>query len=271
MGEDAPDQDPPPEVRAALDRLHAQRHAAATVDLVDALRSADVDLIVLKGVGTAALLASEEPRVSADIDLLVRPGHGRRTARVLRRRGYHRETVAPHASSWASATDTPVDVHVTLPRASVGPRRLWAALDAHRTEVLAGEPPSPVPVLDPSAAALHLAVHATQAAAGDREPRELAMALDLLDDGTWAQAAQLARSLGLDATLSWALDQVDGGGARRVALFLPPVGPDDVPARSLRERGAAAFLRSSVHPVERGRSLLAEPARRFRRRVAGDR
>lgn len=254
---------PTPEVQAALDRLHADRHARATADLVAALRSAGVDLIVLKGVGTAALLPGDEARVSADIDLLVRAGHGRRAASVLRDRGYRRDGIAPHATSWVSETETPVDVHVTLPRSSVGPRRLWVALAGHRTELEVGG--STVPVLDAPASVLHLALHTTQAGAGSRERRELALALARYDDRTWGEAARLAEAIGLASTLSSALGQVEGGESRRTALALPAVGPDAVPVRSIGERGVGPFVRSSVHPVERGRSLLAVPGRLARR------
>lgn len=257
----------PPELDAALALLLAERHARATAATVTHLRSAGVDVIVLKGVATAALLYGDEVRTSADIDLLVRPADRRRAASALRSLGYRREVVSPHATSWVSASRTPVDLHVTLPRSTRSPRRVWAVLDGEATVIEVGDPPQPVPVLGPAAAAVHLALHRSQGGDVDRAAADLTRAVRLLGREVWTAAAVVARELGVEGSLAWALDQVEGGPAVRAGIGLAPIPRRALPARSVREDGVRRFLRSPVHLVERARSL-ASLARRTRERAA---
>ena len=254
--EEHADGPPPAEVQDALDRLHAERHEHHTAALAAALEADGVALVVLTGVGTARLLYEGEVRVAADVDVLVRPGTGRRAARTMRSLGYRRQGIAPHATTWAHPAASPVDLHVTLPRSTVGPRVVWSVLGPHREVVSIGDPLVEVPVLDAPALAAHLAVHCTQGAAGPRVDEDLRRAVARFDDATWADAAAVAERLGTGSSLAWALDQVDGGPERRVLLGLPAVERSDLPARSIGEAGIGAFVRSPVSVRERGRSLV---------------
>ncbi len=270
MGSGAADaEDPPPGIQAALDRLHAERHEAQTARLVAALQAAGADVIVLKGVGTARLLYGDEPRVAADVDVLVRPGDGRRAAAALRLLGYRRQDVAPHATTWIHPVDAPVDLHVTLPRSTRPPTQVWAVLSAHRSPVelrpAVAAPAVSVPVLDAPALAAHLAVHRTQGAAGPQVAEDLRRAVARFDDLTWLEARDVASELGTTTSLAWALDQVEGGPARRTQLALPEVARADLPPRSIGEQGLGAFLRSPVSIRERVRSLVGRVDRRRNR------
>jgi hypothetical protein len=228
----------------AIDRLVMGHHEQATATVVVALREAGLDPIVLKGLSVQRRLYPDEVRTSTDIDLLLAPGQVRAGERALAALGYERFGVAGHASAWEAAGRVPVDLHRTLPGCAASPTRVWRTLAEHRTTVdIDG---TEVAVLDGPALAVHLAIHLTQTAT-ERQVDDLARAVAGLSDEEWTVAATIARALGVEAALAWALGEVPGGAARRRALGLSPVERDQLPPRKPREAGIARFVRSPVH------------------------
>ncbi|MCB0961791.1 MAG: nucleotidyltransferase family protein [Acidimicrobiales bacterium] len=252
-----------PDQRAAVARFFAAPNRRATRGVVDALRTAGIDVIVLKGVATQQLLYPMDPRVSCDVDVLVAPADRRRCRRRLRELGYRPVHLGTHATTWRAPGRQSIDAHLTLPRCARSPRTVWRLLVRHRTEIDVDG--AMVPVLAPEAMAVHLTLHGAQSA-GERQLEDLRRAVAQLDDPTWAAAARLADDLGVVPTFAWALDQVPGGAARRDRLGLAPVPTEALPQRKLLEGSARGFVTSSVHWRERWRDLVGSAQRAWRRR-----
>lgn len=156
-----------PTVDEALERLATVAAQAATAKIeaqipgvVSLLEDHGVDVIVLKGpVTRRRLYDDDERRPVADIDVLVDPATFRRAGRALTDAGYRRQDRHGHSDAYGGGDDdADVDLHLTLPYVTLGPKRAFAVFDAHRASLdVAG---TTVSVLDVSAHVVHLAIHA---------------------------------------------------------------------------------------------------------------
>ena len=221
-------------------RLLVLRNDRATADLVEAMRSAGADPIVLKGAGTRELL-DLPTRPSSDIDLLVSPHQRQVAERVLKGRGYRR-TRGIHSDNWEHAEATAVDLHRSLARIGVSPAKCWAVLQGH-TESLSLDGRE-VCVLDRPTRLVHLAIHATQDDT-TRPGEDLQRALELVERHDWRAAAEVAAELKVSATVAWAIEQA--GDCETAALF----GRSRLAVNDTLERGWAEFFRSAAHWTER--------------------
>ena len=175
---------------------------AATAQAVTALREAGVRCILLKGPSFDAWLYDRhEPRLYADIDLLVPGGDLERAARVLERLGYRQRSerepagIVEHAKVWVRVSDHMyLDLHHTLGGASPNEVDPWEVL-ATETESMpvAG---TKVEILSESGRALHVALHAaTSGATAEKPMLDLSRALERVPVRTWKAAASLAERL----------------------------------------------------------------------------
>lgn len=92
----------PPDIR---ERLTASQRGAAVknyfktrriLEIVGEMENSGVPVIIIKGIDAAAAYASPECRVSADTDLLVRPGDEEKALLLLRKRGFETDTRKKH-------------------------------------------------------------------------------------------------------------------------------------------------------------------------------
>ena len=177
---------------------------AATAEVVRELRADGVRPLLLKGPAIASLLyEADSQRIYWDTDLLVGPSEYAAAEHCLARIGFREMladsdvpglVVAGHA--WRRAGGVPaVDLHWTFAGAGAAPSEVWDSLsESTRVLRVAG-----VDVEAPSVAAcaLIVALHAAHHGLAVAHPLEdLARALDLLDQETWAAAARLAERLG---------------------------------------------------------------------------
>jgi putative nucleotidyltransferase-like protein len=241
---------------------------ATTVEVVSALRAADIEPILLKGPGLARLLY-EDPaqRPYVDTDLLVAPGDVAGTERVLEGLGFRRNLAEEmtaewqrHASEWARGRSH-VDLHRTLMGARAPDETVWAALSAHARPLSLG--PIEVSALDVPATALHTALHAAQH--GDRDGkhiRDLRLALERLTPASWEAAAALAAELDAAGALGIGLRLARAG--ERVAQSLGLPADRDVPQAlhaASAPGGALALERlARAHGPRARAALLARAA-----------
>jgi hypothetical protein len=190
------------------ERARAEQFAAgvnlagqrATAEVVETLRRAGVDAIVLKGPVAARWLRPEGgTRYSHDVDLLIAPALGVRAGNALRSAGYEPLFVAradeeKHASTWVRDGAFAVDVHRTLVGVDAPDDLVWVTLGASTEDVeVAGVSCT---VLAPAARALAIVLHAAQH--GPRDERileDLDLALDRLGIDEWREATRLATAL----------------------------------------------------------------------------
>lgn len=181
----------------------------ATAEIVDALRSGGVEVLVLKGPSIDRwLYAGEQPRVYSDIDLLVSPERLAAAERLLKQAGMSNkyDGVSPgwaeeHADVWESAgRPLPVDLHRRLWGCEAPRELVWARLWSQREEMkLAGRT---CPVLSEPARLVVLALHAAHHHhALDQPLVDLGRAVDIIDPGRWIEAHAL--SLELDAEVGF--------------------------------------------------------------------
>jgi putative nucleotidyltransferase-like protein len=184
------------------------------VRLASTLADQGLATILLKGPAFDQLLfGGARKRAYSDIDLLVEPGRVGDAGRILERLGFQRATssplmalsrrvgvavavlVRPHAAVWVRDRDKfTVDLHHTLPLVGASGDEVWRALAAHRARITVVG--SQVEALDPTAAALLIALHsAHHGPSWNRARADLERACEVLDRDCWHAAAQLARDL----------------------------------------------------------------------------
>jgi Uncharacterised nucleotidyltransferase len=264
---------------------------AATAEIVEALRRASIRTIVLKGPSLRRWLYEPEvPRVSEDIDLLVRSSDFPATESVLPRLGYAYLGVdavgpgRPHCRIWQGRdNELIIELHEGIAGIGAPPEDAWSVLAAQTEEMLLAE--TPVEVLAPPARALHVALHAAQHGAEyDRTLTDLRRALEILPGEIWEQAAQLARRLQATQAFAAGLALLPSGRAAvsrlgleadpsvRVALragTAPPMAEGlewltTVPGL----RAKAAFLVRTLVPPPGYMRVLRPRTRRSRLRLA---
>lgn len=188
------------------DTVRALQIDRVATEVVGALTQRGVEALLLKGAGTATLLYAGGPgRNYADVDLLVERQRLGEAAQALVALGYRceeddtawaaAERVHPHSQTWKRAADEiDVDLHFTLPGASVDDDAVWRRLWAGRVALDLGDGVVDVPA--PAARVLHVALHAWQHRGRHaRSLRDLARALDVVDESVWQEAARLATEL----------------------------------------------------------------------------
>jgi hypothetical protein len=202
-------------VEAAATGLVVQ---AAAGEAIDALRSAGIRSILLKGASFEEwLYDADEPRMYGDIDLLVAGADFDGAGRVLAKLGYEQwsderaPTHTDHAKVWIRGRDSMhLDLHRTLVGVNAGDADVWASLAAETEPMHVGA--VEVEVLNEPARALQVALHATvHGAAEDKTLIELSRALDRASGATWAQAAALSKRLGAEGAFAAGLEMVPEG------------------------------------------------------------
>ena len=208
-----------------------------TAEVVSAFRERGVPSILLKGPSIAIWLYRDgAPRPYGDSDLLVPPAQAAHAQQVLLSLGfrYGYESLGPGVLAddlfWIRGRDT-VDLHSTLHGVRADPERVWRVLSEH-TEVqkVAGQG---INVLDPTARAMHVALHAAHHGRREAVPMtDLARALELLPFAAWAQAGELAT-------------EIDAGAAFATGLSLLPAGQAIVERLGMEQDGSVNALLSA--------------------------
>jgi Uncharacterised nucleotidyltransferase len=199
-----------------------------TAEVTDALASASVEAILLKGPTIATWLYAEKgPRLYADTDLLIQRRDWGSAEGVLRERGFlNSSPLALHprmstaATTWGRRSDeAEVDLHSTLFGLEASPEAVWSALrEDAREEVVGGRP---VLALSHPGRLLHIALHAVQHSGEDekspmvtlerRPMKDLERAIATVPLETWQRARDLAVRLGGLAAFAAGLCLVPAG------------------------------------------------------------
>jgi Uncharacterised nucleotidyltransferase len=215
-----------PATSATLASLRADLLAA---EVVAELGTAGVRVVLLKGPSLARWLyetSSDRPYV--DCDLLVGPQDHARTEEVLRALGFARmlgdeDTPGWHqpAHRWSRGPNHPsVDLHRTLTGVGAPAERLWEVLTSESEVMTLGE--TEVEVLGPPARSFHVALHAAQHGARSSQPmNDLQRALEIVQPGTWREAAHLARGVGATGAFAAGLRLAPAGERLAASLRLP--------------------------------------------------
>ena len=244
---DSPDR----RVRAVMWNL---RIDAATGEVVEALSSAGVDSLILKGPALAEWYPPDSGRTYVDADVWVAPAAMGAAESVLTKLGF-KPTIdeqglpdwwQEHASSWLRAADQgKIDLHRRLQGVGTDPQRAWDILWRQREPFTVGG--RPAQRLPEAGRALYVALHATHHGVGDsRALPHLQAALDAVEDSAWRQALALAIELRAVAAFATGLRMVTSGASLAERLEIPD-------ARSVRSE----LLASSAPPVALGFDQLA--------------
>jgi hypothetical protein len=215
-----------PSVAATLNSLRVD---AVTAELLRALDAARIKSIVLKGPSIAAWLYDDgTPRGYGDTDLLIKRDSANAVEGVMTQLGFRRFLPDHAVRGWTDLAEewlreddgASADIHWSLPGAELDPDILWDELQRHTvTMAIGGEMAR---VLEPSALAMHVALHAAQHGAKDqRTLLELSRALDHAHDSTWRDAANLARRLSATGALWAGLNLCQAGRELADRLGLP--------------------------------------------------
>lgn len=177
----------------------------AAVEAIEALRSAGIAALLLKGAALAdALYAPDRHRYYFDVDLMVAPEHHEAAGTVLAGLGY-RDISTPlgvddvagvvHSTMWSRVDQVigniTIDLHWKLAGCAAPADDVWRAISEDPGQVmLAGRP---APRLGDTALALHVALHLAQHGPDDEKAViDLRLALDRWPSTIWEQAARLA-------------------------------------------------------------------------------
>jgi len=168
---------------------------AADALLIERLHRAGIRPILLKGPVTARRLYPGEHRPRADCDLLVQPGQFAEARAVLVAAGLRPYDPCHYAQMLAHPTGQAVDLHWTLPVATVPAERVWAVLSRHAAEFRLGV--TVVAALDLPAHACHLVIHTVSVPARSQAARrDLDRAVARIPLATWREAMRVADELG---------------------------------------------------------------------------
>jgi hypothetical protein len=260
-------------------RLHAAAWSVAvdalTAEVVEALSTAGVASILLKGPTIAAWLYDDPgARPYSDSDLLVDPARLPVAQGTLERLGFRRDfgplahpgMEQPPSQPWRRGPFT-VDLHQTLPGADAAPARVWALLRSGCEHQEVGG--RRVSILSEPGRLVHVALHAAHHGPRVEAPlRDLRRAIERAPDGRWDAAAALARQLEATDRFAAGLHLAPGGDRvlERFSLEAPAGlrdgDPDPVPlVDGLRRLGAAPGWRATLAMV-RDEAL---PSREFMR------
>jgi hypothetical protein len=266
--------------------LHAVRALsvdAVTAEVLSAFQAAGIPSILLKGPSIARWLYPSGGRSYCDTDLLIRDGDFPAADAVLRRLGF-----ADTSDGWAHAEHVPhevgrtykrpggaVDLHRSLHHIPVTPAVVWDTFRAHTRTLVVGNVEATV--LDTTALALHVVLHAVQHANANHTAEDLRRAVAALPAGQWTEVAALAAVLGVEDELALGL-RLDPAGqevARALGLSDPAAEASSA-WPSFAPRGAVSLDVLAAAPtlgakLQRARwILLPSPARvRYESRSTG--
>ena len=229
-----------------------------TAEVVPALESSGVEVVLLKGPVIARWLYPDGGRDYGDTDLLVSARDERRAEAVLTRLGFRADRGTGRADPgiarnhmWVRGPAI-VELHVTLTGIGAAPEQVWTILaDEVETMELRGRT---VRVLGPAARLLHVALHAAQhgpAFGKALRDLELACAAHGVDD--WRAAAALAARLDAVDALSAGLGLVAAGVALKRELRLPDASDPMVLLRAASASPVAMGLARFAGAPLRGR------------------
>ena len=240
--------------RVALLAVSLQADLAA-VELFSALEEDGLDALLLRGAAVAQRLYDDDGRGYGDCDVLV-PEEGRgEVEALLGRLGYASYTALAAEQHWHRRADrAEVDLHRAVRGVHAPHDVFWRAMWRHRDSIeLRGQQ---IPVPDPTATALVVALHAAQhGAVVGHTIEDLSRALDRWSAEVWAGAAGLAREVEALLEFRQALAMLPTGVERLAELGLEP----RVTARSvMRERGIEVpdYLLEALPARERATILL---------------
>jgi hypothetical protein len=233
-----------PELVWAARSLALDRRSAS---LVAELEAAGVPAVLLKGPAIAAwLYPGRGVRTYGDTDLLV-PFHRWELAMAtLQGIGFEDGLGGMAHPRMESFTSHPltrggedVDLHCTIWGIQVPPERAWEVLSANTERMNVGG--RSVSVLAPAARAMHVALHAAQHGYDEGKPvLDLELALEVLPDELWAEAAAVAAEL-------------DALGGFATGLRLLPAGRALAERLGVdREASVDALLRVAHVPLSQG-------------------
>lgn len=206
-----------------------------TAELTMGLESRGVESILLKGPAVARWLYGEgELRAYSDCDLLVSPDGLPEAQNLLRDLGFH-DHLDPlghprlESHSWMRNGQS-VDLHTTLIGIGTDPATVWRIFSRMTERQPVGT--TTVKVLDETARALHVALHAAQHGREERKPLEdLARALEKLPTERWAAVAALAEQLRATEAFATGLRLVPEGAALAAELDLGAARSTDASLR----------------------------------------
>ncbi len=216
---------PDSEVVAAARTLVAE---ALVPEVASALKVAGVRCILLKGLAVERWLYQDGSRTYKDTDLLVDPVSVGAAESVLQDLGFEhppRDDIPLdrpwHAHAWHRRDGVgSIDLHRTLIGVGVSAEELWQILSAHTEVIRVAD--TDVEILDPSARALHVALHAAQDGARRGTARDdLIRALEQLSPDLWIEAADLAVRLRAVPAFVAGLSLVPAGAELATRLSLP--------------------------------------------------
>jgi hypothetical protein len=238
---------------------------AVSAEVISALHAAGIPSILLKGPSIARWLYPTGGRSYGDTDLLVRGGDFATAEAILRRLRF-----VYIMDGWAGAEHMPhevarcyvrpggnVDLHRSLPHVPVAPGVVWETLSAQTVTLVLGGVETTV--LDTTALALHVVLHAAQHALSKHTGEDLRRAVSALPADEWVGVAALAVRLGVEDLLAMGLRMDPGGEAVAQALGLPDPAAEDSPAwMAYAPRGAGGLDMLAAAPT------LAAKLRRVR-------
>ncbi len=228
-------------------------------EVIAALSEANIPSVLLKGPVTARWLYSGDPgaRHYRDVDVLVPPFGHAGAEEVLAGLGFERswdarldDEIELHGHEWRRSADgAVVDLHHSLHFLEDVPAELVWRLMAEHTEPfeVAG-----AMVETPSLPwrALNVVLHASPEGPPERQSwADLARALEVVDEGLWRQAADLAARLGVEPAMGAGLRLLPPGVELAERLGLPDCPPDRF---VLRQAEASPSVRSVARLAELG-------------------
>jgi hypothetical protein len=237
---------------------------AVTAEVVATFQRAGIQSILLKGPSIARWLYPRGGRTYNDTDLLIRHSDVPAADEVLRALGFgsildgwsdaeRDQSKVAWTYVRTRALPTAVDLHWSLPQLpDVGPGVLWNALETHLdTLTVAGVHAT---VLDETALAMHIVLHALQHGHGGHTAEDLRRLVAALPAERWPQVAALALELGIERDLAAGLRLDPGGAAVASALGLADLVIEDTSAWSTAApRGAVTLTVLSEAPTLRAK------------------
>jgi hypothetical protein len=209
--------------------FHAVRALAVDAvgaEVIAAFRADGIPSILLKGRSIARWLYPRGGRSYGDTDVLVQEGDVAAAEAVLRRLGFTHKM-----DGWASAermahevahsyirSDGNIDLHWSIHHVPVAPDVVWETLSAHTTTLALGRVEATV--LDTTALALHVVLHAAQHAKGKHTGEDLRRAVSVLSAQEWAGVAALAAALDVEDLLALGLRLDPAGEAEELAAWM---------------------------------------------------
>jgi len=234
---------------------------ALAAEVAAALVDGGVSPILLKGASVRCWLYPEgsTTRRSLDVDLLVEPRLFGRAEEILAGLGFRPRVPSRDgrtARHWARESSLfEIDLHNAIVGIGAPPDEAWHVLRSG-SEPLADD--GRLPALAPDARALVLALHAAKHQDAQAQPlRDLRRGVEVLPEGVWAGASELARRLDAVPALAAGLRLVPEGTALAERLGLPHLTTPDVALLQGRAQGAQALNRLVEIPGLRDKARFA--------------